>query len=166
MTLDHRWERAMGTDVVPIMDLTRKYLPAENHGIWTVDEQWFGMHITTDIVRQFYNPGSALVVVARSEPNNRLLGYVWVERGVKTVWSNEEMIAVKLVHVDMDLPARTRIRLITEMIEMWEVWAMSIGVNIVCSMTMRGDQTAFVRLHQRHGYHCRGSSCYKRIKPM
>lgn len=158
------WDRARGTDVTPIMDLTREHFRSEATEIWSIDEQHFGMMITVDIARQFFNPGSALVAVARSDRG--IEGYMWVERNIKTVWSSEEMIAVKLVHLRMDLPARDRVRMVREMIELWEMWALSIGVDIVCSSTMRGDQAGFLRLHQQAGYDCRGSICYRRLTPL
>lgn len=158
------WDRALGTDVVPIMDLTREWFRSEATDIWQIDEAWFGLNITQDIARQFWNPGSAFVAVARA--NDQLLGYVWAERGQKTVWSSEEMVAIKIVHINLDLAARDRVRMVNEMIDIWEIWAQSIGVPVVCSSTMRGDQSGFLRLHQRRGYDCRGSICYRRVIAM
>lgn len=155
------WRRAAGTDVTPIMDLTREHFRSEATDIWSIDEQHFARTLTVDIVNQFFNPSSALVAVC--EDQNRLLAYVWAERGQRTVWSSEEMIAIKIVHVDLTLSARKRLQIIREMMELWETWAMSIGVNIVCSSTMRGEQDAFLKLHQRRGYLCRGSICYRRL---
>lgn len=157
------WDRALGTDVVPIMDLTRHWFRSEATAIWTIDEAWFGLNITADIAKQFWNPGSCFVAVARGD-DQRLLGYVWAERGVKTVWSSEEMIAIKIVHIDLSLSARDRVRMVNEMIDIWELWAQSIDVPIVCSSTMRGEQDGFLRIHQRRGYDCRGSICYRRLK--
>lgn len=156
------WDRAQGTDVTPIMDLTREYFQGEATDIWSIDEQHFARSITVDIVNQFFNPGSAFVAVAKND-QGQLQGYVWAERGIRTVWSSEEMIAIKIVHMDMRLSTRDRVRMVKEMIEIWEMWARSIGVNIVCSSTMRGDQAGFIRLHQQAGYDCRGSICYKRL---
>ena len=159
------WHRAQGTDVTDIMDLTRQHFCTEADSVWIIDEQHFARSITVDIVNQFFNPGSAMVAVARNNNTKALVGYVWAERGIKTVWSSEEMIAIKIVHVDMSLSARDRVRMVREMITVWELWAQSIGVSIVCSSTMRGDQAGFVRLHQQAGYDCRGSICYRRIMP-
>lgn len=159
------WDRAQGTDVTDIMDLTRQHFRTEADSMWIIDEQHFARSITVDIVNQFFNPGSAMVAVARNNNTKALVGYVWAERGIKTVWSSEEMIAIKIVHVDMSLSARDRVRMVREMITVWELWAQSIGVSIVCSSTMRGDQAGFVRLHQQAGYDCRGSICYRRIMP-
>lgn len=157
------WRRAAGTDVTPIMDLTREHFRSEATEIWHIDEQWFGMQLTTDIVRQFFNPGSALVAVACED--DRLRAYVWAERGQKTVWSSEEMVAVKIVHIDLGLSARNRLQLTVECMDIWEMWCRSIGVPVVCSSTMRAEQTAFLKLHQRRGYDCRGSICYRRLGP-
>ena len=162
------WDRAIGTDVTPIMDLTREHFRSEATGIWQIDEQHFASTLTQDIVRQFFNPGSAFVAVARDNsvldrdfPG--ILGYVWAERGIRTVWSSEEMVAIKIVHLDLSLPKLSRVRMISEMMDIWELWARSIGVDIICSSTMRGEQDAFLKMHQRRGYDCRGSICYRRL---
>jgi len=156
------WRPAAGTDVAAIMDLSREHFRSEATEIWTIDEQHFASCLTQDIVRQFFNPGSALVAVCENSAGE-LQGYVWAERGQRTVWSSEEMVAIKIVHVRMDLPARDRVRMIMDMMDIWELWAQSIGVAIVCSTTMRGDQEGFIKLHQRRGYLCRGSICYRQL---
>jgi hypothetical protein len=73
------------------------------------------------------------------------------------------MVSVRMAHVDLSLNARDRIRIINDMIVMWEGWAKIIGVPIVCSTTMRNDQAAFLKLHTRAGYDVRGSYAYKRL---
>lgn len=156
------WTRAVGTDVREIGDVARAHFKNEIDNVFVLDEIAFNRNLTLDIVRQFYNPGISLVTVARDD-NNRLLGYTWVERGQRTPWSDEEMIVVKMVHVDLNLSVRHRIQLIRDMMEQWEVWAYSIGVHIICSTTMRYDQAGFLKLHEKNGYSVRGSVCYKRL---
>ena len=73
------------------------------------------------------------------------------------------MCSIRMVHVDMSLGTRDRIRLVTEMIEVWETWASNSGIPVICSTTMRGDQQGFLRIHQRSGYDIRGSFAYKRL---
>jgi hypothetical protein len=158
----NNWRPAAGTDVEAIMAMSRQHFRDEATAIWHIDEQHFASMLTQDIVRQFFNPGTALVAVCE-DADHKFLGWVWAERGQRTVWSTEEMVAIKIVHVNMNLATRQRVRIITEMMEIWELWAQSIGVDIVCSSTMRGDQDGFVRLHQRRGYDCRGSICYRRL---
>jgi hypothetical protein len=65
--------------------------------------------------------------------------------------------------VDMTLSARDRIRLVQEMIGLWEVWAVECGIPIVCSTTMRRSQDGFLKIHARLGYDVRGSIAYKRL---
>lgn len=162
MTSKWTWSRAAGTDVVDIGNIARAHFRSEITDIWCLDEVAFNRNLTLDIVRQFYNPGMALVTVARDSAGT-ILGYTWCERGQRAVWSDEEMICVKMVHVDMTLPVRDRILIIAEMMEQWEVWAAYCGVDIICSITMRHDQDGFLKMHQRRGYSVRGSVCYKRL---
>ena len=54
-------------------------------------------------------------------------------------------------------------KLVKDMLTMWEDWARLCEVNIVCSSTMRRDQSAFLKLHERNGYILRGSFAYKKL---
>lgn len=155
------WRKAAGTDVTPIMDLTREYYRAEATDLWCIDEQWFGMQVTTDIVRQFFNPGAALVLVW--DGPGGIEGTLWAERGQRVPWSSEEMVVIKLLHLREDLSPRHRRDQIISAMHLWELWARSIGAAVVCSSTMRGEQSGFLKLHQRRGYQCRGSICYRRV---
>jgi hypothetical protein len=156
------WMRASGTDVKEIGDIARAHFKGEIDQVFCLDEIAFNRNLTTDIVKQFYNPGMALITVARDH-TGRMLGYTWCERGQRAVWSDEEMICVKMVHVDLNLSTRDRVRLIKEMMEQWEVWAVYCSVDIICSTTMRHDQAGFLHMHERAGYSVRGSICYKRL---
>jgi hypothetical protein len=53
--------------------------------------------------------------------------------------------------------------MLAQMIRMWETWAKACDIKIICSTSMRGDQTAFMHLHQQAGYSVRGSIAYKRL---
>jgi hypothetical protein len=119
-------------------------------------------NIVTAVVNQFYTGKSDLVATARDD-NNKLLAYTWVKTGEHSLWSNEEVASVRMAHVDLTLNAKLRIRLINDMISLWEGWARIIGVDIVCSTTMRNDQSAFLKLHSRAGYDVRGSYAYKKL---
>jgi hypothetical protein len=69
-----------------------------------------------------------------------------------------------MAHVDLSLPPRMRVKLVKDMMEHWERLANFAGNNIICSTTMRHEQDAFLRLHERNGYSVRGSYAYKRLK--
>ena len=94
---------------------------------------------------------------------DQVIAYVRAGRKERAPWSDDEMVVVRMAHVDLALPTRTRIRLIQDMIGLWEQWALLCQVPIVCSSTVRGDQAAFLRIHAQQGYDVRGSYAYKRL---
>jgi len=156
------WQPATGTDVPDIVRMAQTHFESEIDSIFTPDPIAYSRNVTLAVVQQFYAPLTQLVSVART-PQNDLAAYTWAERNQRAPWSDDEMVVVKMAHVDMSLGARTRIHLVNDMIEMWEAWSLLCGVHVVCSTTMRGDQAAFLRLHQRRGYDVRGSYAYRRL---
>ena len=114
------------------------------------------------MVNQYYNPRQELLQVAEDSSAN-MVAYTWAKSQDYTAWSDNEMVSVRMAHLDLNLSARDRIALIQDMMNIWEGWAKIIGVSIVCSTTMRNDQQAFLKIHQRCGYDVRGSYAYKRL---
>ena len=155
------WHPAAGTDVPQIKHIAECWFQSEIEGIWIPDPIAYMRNITQAVVNQYYSPGSELIRVAKIDDD--IVGYVWVKRGQRAPWSDEEMAVVQMVHVDMNLSGRQRIALIKDMIMQWEIWAVEYGIPVICSTTMRGDQGAFLRLHAHQNYHVRGSYAYKRI---
>lgn len=145
-----------------IVRMAQDHFEQEIDRIFTPDPIAYSRNITLAVVQQFYAPMTQLISVAKTQ-QNQLIAYTWAERNQRAPWSDDEMTVVKMAHVDLGLSARTRIQLVMDMIDMWEAWSQMCGVHVVCSTTMRGDQAAFLRLHQRRGYDVRGSYCYKRI---
>jgi hypothetical protein len=68
-----------------------------------------------------------------------------------------------MAHVDLNLSSKLRVKLVIDMFTIWENFAKFAQVPIICSTTMRKDQAAFLKLHERHGFEVRGSYCYKKI---
>ena len=157
------WTQAGGPDVSDIVAIARGHFETEIDQIFTPDPVAYARNLTLAAVNQFYSPGSELLRVARSDQTNAVVGYVWVNRGQRGPWSDEEMAYVRMVHVDLNLPVRDRLRLIQEMLLTWEQWALSYAIPIVCSTTMRKETQGFLKLHARHGYDVRGSFAYKRL---
>lgn len=157
------WHPATGLDVPAIVAMAQAHFESEIDEIFCPDPIAYACNITLAIVAQFYNSGTELVSVAKDSDTQAIVAYLWVIRGQKTPWSNQEMIMPRMVHVDMALPLRQRLRLVREMMTIWETWAQHCGVNIVCSTTMRRDTAGFLRLHEQAGYDCRGSFAYKRL---
>ena len=156
------WQFATGTDVIDIKDIAQTWFEREIDQIFDSDPIAYMHNITQAIVNQYYAPGSELIQVAKDD-HGRIVGYVWVKRGHRAPWSNQEMAVVQMVHVDMSLGARQRVALVKDMIMIWETWCIQFGIPIACSTTMRGDQMAFLRIHAQQGYDVRGSYAYKRI---
>jgi hypothetical protein len=160
--MEYQWQRAQGQDVPDIVAMAQDHFETEADTIWATDPHIYAYNVAMTVVSQMYNPWGGLLMAAR-DANNKLIAYMWAARGERAVWSADEMVTIRIAHVDLSLPLKTRIRLIQDMIAQWEAWAVSIGVPVICSTTMRGDQTGFLRIHQRAGYSIRGSIAYKRL---
>jgi hypothetical protein len=160
--MKYQWQRAQGTDVADIVRMAQDHFESEADTVWRTDPHTYAYNVAMTVVSQMYNPMDALLMVAR-DTENRLIAYVWVARGERAVWSSDEMVVVRIAHVDLGLPTKQRVRLVQDMIGLWETWAVGIGVPVICSTTMRGDQTGFMRIHERMGYQIRGSIAYKRL---
>lgn len=157
------WTPTVGTDIPAIVRMAQDHFETEIDTVFEPDPVAYSRNLTMATVAQFYNPQQELLYVAKSQQDNTILAYTWAIRGERSPWSDQEMISVRMAHVDMNLPQRHRIRLITDMIAIWETWAAGCGVNILCSTTMRKDQSGFLRIHQRLGWDVRGSYAYKKI---
>lgn len=158
-----QWSRATGLDVTDIVAMAQRDFQSEIDQIFRPDPLAYARNITQAVVTQFYAPMTELVMTCRDHDQGQLLAYLWVIRNQRAAWSDDEMACVRMVHLDLSLPARTRLRLVQQMIGIWEVWATESGVPIVCSTTMRRDTQAFMAVHARAGYDVRGSFAYKRL---
>lgn len=156
-----RWRQSTGADTQDIVDLALVCFGGETDKFFRNDPLEYGRNIMLATVNQFYNPVSELLSVAYD--GDMLLAYTWVIRGQYAPWSKEEMATVRIAHVRQDLSQRERITLLAQMLQMWEVWARAGKVNIIFSSTIRESQDPFMRLHERAGYHVRGSCAYKRL---
>ena len=159
---DYAWRPAVGTDVADIVAMAEQHFQTEIDLIFKPEPITYSRNITLAVVQQFYGPLSQLISVCRDH-DNRLLAYTWAGRGERAAWSDDEMIVVRMAHVDLSLAPRQRIRIVQDMIELSEGWAALCGVDIICSTTMRKDQSAFLKIHERLGYDVRGSYAYKRL---
>jgi len=160
--MNYNWHRAEAQDIPDIVGMAEQHFQTEIDNIFKPEPRVYSRHITFAIVNQFYNPRAELLNVARDE-NNKMIAYTWAKSQDYAPWSDNEMISVRMAHVDLSLSPKVRIRLIQDMMAMWEGWAKIIGVNIVCSTTMRHDQSAFLKLHAKAGYDVRGSYAYKKL---
>lgn len=160
------WENVNGHDVFKIVQMAIAHFQTEIDQIFKPDPLAYSRNLMHAVVAQFYNPGTELFKVAKDNETGAILAYVWAIRGQKAPWSDEEMVAIRMVHVDLSLPVRTRLALVTQMLLTWEEWAVTYAIPIICSTTMRRDTEGFLRLHAKHGYDVRGSFAYKRMSTL
>lgn len=160
--MKYTWRPANGLDVKAIVDMAVEHFLIETDGIFTPEPVIYQRNLTLAVINQFYGPLSQLVSVATTE-DGTLLAYTWATRGERAVWSDDEMVCVRIAHLDLRLSSRLRVELLKDMLTIWEDWARLCDVNIVCSSTMRREQTAFLKLHERNGYILRGSYAYKKL---
>lgn len=159
---NYSWRPATGADVADIVAMAEQHFQQEIDEIFTPDPVAYSRNITLAVVNQFYLPMAECVGVARDSAG-RLLAYTWARSGERAAWSDDNMVVVRMAHVALDLSVRDRVRLIKDMIGIWENFAHLARTPIICSTTMRRDQAAFLRIHAQHGYDVRGSYCYKKI---
>lgn len=161
--MQYEWNLANGNDVGDIVTLAETFFQCEIDTVFTPEPNVMTRNLIFAVTNQFYLPGTELVTVCRDTTCNELIAYNWAKSGDRAVWSDDPMVSIRMVHVNLDLPARTRIRIINDMMDQWEQFANYTRHNIICSTTMRRDQDAFLKLHARRGYDIRGSYAYKRL---
>jgi len=158
----YTWRAATGADVSSIVRMAEQHFQTEIDTIFTPDPVAYSRNITLAVVNQFYTPTLELVSVA-TDAEGKLLAYTWCRNLERAAWSDDVMIVVRMAHVGLDQSSRQRIKLVSDMFTLWENWAIYCKTPIICSTTMRKDQAAFLRLHERHGYDVRGSYAYKKV---
>jgi hypothetical protein len=161
--MKYTWLPAGGGDIVPIMQIAQTHFQNEIDDIFVPDPVAYSRNVATAVINQFYTPGSELITVAKNNDSGVILAYLWTIRNQRAPWSDEEMSMTRMIHVDMTLSQRTRVRLVQDMIDIQEAWCRAYGIGIVCSTTMRHEQAGFLELHRRAGYSVRGSYCYRRL---
>jgi hypothetical protein len=160
--MNYNWKPATGQDIPDIVALAEQHFQLEIDTIFKPEPVVYSRNITLAVVNQFYLPSLELISVAR-DSNNKLLAYTWARADERAPWSDDVMVVVRMAHVDLNLSAKLRIKLVIDMINLWEGFARLANVPIVCSTTMRNDQTAFLKLHAKMGYDVRGSYAYKKL---
>jgi len=163
-------------DVPDIVAMARKHFEGEVQGILTTDPKVFEHQLMVTTTSQLYDKGREFVAVCRAEPKlvetgrgiyekepqGTLLAYCWFDRGGYATYSRDEISNAKFHHVDMDLPLKTRVRLINEMIDQHILWANVWKIPVVCSCSIRGDYNGFMKIHEKRGFTVHGSYAWIR----
>lgn len=160
--MNYTWRPATGLDVPHIVKMAVDHFETEIDTIFKPDPVAYSRNITFAVVNQFYCPTTELLSVATDSENN-IVAYTWAKTGERAPWSDDEMVIVKMAHLSLNLSSRDRVNLVKDMLRLWEAFATLAQVSVICSTTMRRDQSTFLKLHERHGYDVRGSYAYKKI---
>ena len=153
----HTWTLADPLkDVEYIVELGQKMLALETGCPLKTDPQVFRHHVTISAANQHFDKYKEFLAVAKEDPYS-ILGYCWFDRGGYTTYSRDEICNAKFHHVDMDLPVKTRVRLINEMIDQQILWAAFCKIPVICSTSIRGDYTGFMKMHRKRGFSIHGS---------
>ena len=160
--MQYNWVPATGLDVVSIVAMAESHFQTEIDEIFDPQPVTYSRNITLAVVNQFYNPLSTLLSVAKDD-NNNILAYTWAVSTETSPWSDDKMVVIRMAHVDLQLSTKLRMRLVQDMMRLWESFATLAQVSIICSTTMRRDQSGFLKLHTKNGYDVRGSYAYKKI---
>lgn len=159
-------------DVEDIVELADTNYGPEADGVVGRSRQVFAKNVTIASTVQLFDKGKEFLAVCRGEvahPNGmiveeRLLGFCWFDRGGYTTYSNDEICSAKFHHVDLTLPAKTRVRLINQMIDQHILWAHTWGIPVICSTSVRTDHDGFMRIHAKRGFKIHGSYAYARTE--
>jgi hypothetical protein len=157
------WNCALASDVEDISTMVREHFKQEVDALFKTDEPLFKKNLCKGIFEQAYNPLQEQIIVARNKTTNQLMAWAWIVRGVYTVYSSDEIADARFAHVDLELPIRTKITLLAQTLQQWELWCRCGMIPILSSSTVREEQGAFLRLHKQAGFDIRGSITYKRI---
>jgi len=160
--MNYNWQPATGQDIPDIVAMAEQHFQLEIDTIFKPEPVVYSRNITMAVVNQFYLPSLELISVAR-DSNGKLIAYTWARADERAPWSDDVMVVVRMAHVDLNLSPKLRVKLVIDMINLWEGFARLAGVPIICSTTMRNDQTAFLKLHSKMGYDVRGSYAYKKL---
>ena len=156
-------------DVDDIVQLGQKLLGLEGSCLKT-DPYVFRHALTVACTNQVFDKGKEFIAVCRGLGKHengdltKLFGYCWFDRGGYTTYSREEISNAKFHHVDLDLPVRTRVRLINEMIDQHILWCQKWGIPIICSTSIRTEHDGFMKIHKKRGFTVNGSYAWIRTE--
>jgi len=143
-------------DVNDIIALAEYLWVKEGLQVLKKDTNRFRHMLTVSATNQLFDKSKEFLAVARTK-DKAVLGYCWFDRYGYTPYSVEEVSNAKFHHVDLDLPVRTRVKLINEMIDQHILWCNQYGIPVICSTSIRAENDGFMKIHKRRGFEVNGS---------
>ena len=157
------WCPAQLTDIVEMVQLSQRCYQEEVDDLLTPDPARLTARLAHAIIDRNYNPGTEVIQISRNS-QDQLVAWSWMGRGVGVDYAAEECAEAHVIHIDLTLSPRTRIKLINSLLDLWIEWCEILAIPILVSTTIRRDWQAFMRLHERRGFDVRGSHAFKRIE--
>ena len=117
-------------DVADIVWMSDTFFGTEADGILKRNKAVFTKNVTIAATVQLFDKNREFLAVCRT-PDERLLGFCWYDRGGYTTYANEEISNAKFHHVDLTLPAKTRVKLVHQMIDQHILWANACGIPVI-----------------------------------
>jgi hypothetical protein len=159
------WRYAQWSDVEDMYRMAKTHFEREMDPILTINDDAYRYALDISTSHQRHNLALEQLLVCRDKASNKLLAYSWVGRNHRTPYSNDEMCEARMLHLDLDLPARQRIHLIVQAISYWITWCEACGIPVLVSTSIREDQSTFLKLHEKLGFTVRGGIAYYRVIP-
>lgn len=157
------WTLATESDVQDITNMAQGFYESEVSEFLVPDPHIMNHHVHMAVVDQKYALSKQQVIVARHKVTQKLMAWAWLVRGCYAVYSATEAAEARFAHVALDLPASTRVKLLAQTIQQWILWCHIHAIPVLISSSIRDDQTAFMKLHERFGFLIRGSIAYKNV---
>lgn len=158
------WSKATPMDVPAIVKLVDTNYSTEIDGvIFKKNPTRLNYHLQKAILDMSYGLSTNNITVARDQTTQQVIAWAWIERGKYTVYADEEMAVAEFAHCDLALPLRTRMTLTAQTLEQWICWCEINKIPVLCSTSIREDQTGFMKLHDQFGFVRRGSFAYRKI---
>ena len=151
-------------DINDIVLMAKGFYEREVNDIFTTNTAILRKNVDIAVTEQRYTLNRQQIIIARDTTNGKLLAWSWLKRGHYTVYAPEEMADAMFLHIDLELPERTRITLCAQMIQQWILWCHLNNIPVLISSSIRQEQEAFLKLHERFGFKRNGSVCYYRTE--
>jgi hypothetical protein len=155
------WRPAQLADVPDMVMLTRRWYLTELEGVLNIDLDRLCESLGHAILRRNFNLGTEVIQLAHED--DRLVAWTWAGRGSGTDYIADETAEAHMLHIDLSISARKRIRIIDTTLAAWEEWCRILEIPVLVSTTVREDWQPFMELHRRRGYVVRGSHAFKKI---
>lgn len=159
--MNWKWRQANLQDLNAIVDLSVKHFEHEVADCLTPSPFRLTHNIYIALGHQVFD-GTHMLCVCHDD-DDKLLAYGWIERSGYTMYAEETIAEVRMVHIDMELPVKYRVKIIKEMVGLFENYCGVFKTQVIITNTIRKDTAGFLKLHEKLGYETRGSYAFKRL---